>query len=136
MAQFDCRIITPEKIIFDDSVQYVSISTSLGRIGILPHHADLMAKIVPGELSIEYGDDIIVLAIGEGFVNMHDGDLTVLTDLAKSPEEIDEDLIQAAHERAVQALQHKLSDEEYALTLGVIEKSVAQLKIKRRSVKN
>lgn len=136
MAQFSAKVITPEKTILDKPVEMISISTSLGRIGILPHHANLMAKIVPGVLIIQDNGSAQVLAIGEGFLSMLEGKLTILTDLAKSPGEIDEALIREAHERALQALEHHLYDEEYATTMSVIEKSVAQLKIKVRHHKS
>lgn len=110
----------------------VTLPSSEGELGILPYHVNLMAKIVPGELRIKKGDKTDVLATGGGFLQMVDNTLTVMTDLAVEEQEIDEKVVEEAKKRAEQALSDKLSDEEYAETVAILEKSLAQLKVKRR----
>lgn len=139
MAQLNLRIVTPEKEIFNEVVDQVNLPTPSGEIGILPHHENLMAKIVPGELRIKkslpagrQGSKEEVLAVGEGFMQVMDNTLTVMTDLAVNENDIDEKKVEEARKRAEQALEQKLSSEEYAETLAILEKSLAQLRVKRR----
>ena len=132
MSQLHLKIVTPEKLIFDEEVSQVNVSTEDGQIGILPNHANLMAKLEPGELVIKKGGKTDTLAIGDGFLQMSDNTLSIMTDLAVNEGDIDERAVEEARKRAQQALQEKLSDEEYAETLAILEKSLAQLKIKRR----
>ncbi|TSC66725.1 MAG: F-type H+-transporting ATPase subunit epsilon [Microgenomates group bacterium Gr01-1014_80] len=132
MAQLHLKIVTPEKIIIDEPVDMVTLTTSEGEIGVLPHHAALMAKLEPGELRIKNKGKTEILATGDGFIQCADNVLTILTDLAVSEEDIDEKKVEEARKRAESALEQKLSDEEYAETLAVLEKSLAQLRIKRR----
>jgi len=126
------KIVTPEKLLFDEEVSQVNVSTDLGQLGILPNHASLMAKLTPGELIIKKGTKTDVLAIGDGFLQVSDNTLTVMTDLASFADDIDEKVVEEAKKRAEQALSQTLSSEEYAETLAALEKSLAQLKIKRR----
>jgi len=132
MSQLHLKIITPEKLIFDGQVSQVNISTEEGQIGILPNHANLMAKLIPGELVIKKGEKEDILAIGDGFLQVADNVLTVMTDLATYEADIDERALEEAKKRAEQALAQTLSDEEYAETLANLEKSLAQLRVKRR----
>lgn len=132
MAQLRLKIVTPEREAFDEEVNMVTVPSSEGELGILPHHANLMAKIVPGELKIKKGERVEYLALGGGFLQMSNNVLTIMTDLATAAEDIDEKAVEEARKRAEQALEEKLSAEEYAETLAVLEKSLAQLKIKRR----
>lgn len=132
MSQLHLKIVTPEKLIFDEEVDQVNVSTEDGQIGILPHHANLMAKLTPGELVIKKGGKAESMAVGDGFLQIADNSLTIMTDLANYAEDIDERAVEEAKKRAEQALEQKLSDEEYAETLAVLEKSLAQLRIKRR----
>ena len=132
MSQMHLKIVTPEKEIFDEEVSQVNLPTSEGEIGILPHHANLMAKLVPGELRIKKDHKVDILAVGGGFLQMVDNTLTIMTDLAVEEKDIDERVVEEAKKRAEEALEQKLSDEEYAETLAVLEKSLAQLRIKRR----
>ena len=132
MSQLHLKIVTPEKLIFDEEVNQVNVSTEQGQIGILPNHANLMAKLEPGELVIKKGGKVDTLAIGDGFLQVSNNILTVMTDLAVNEQDIDEKALEEAKKRAEQALEQKLSDEEYAETLANLEKSLAQLRIKRR----
>lgn len=126
------KIVTPEKLLFDEEVSQVNVSTEQGILGILPNHANLMAKLEPGELIIKKGGKVDTLAIGDGFLQVAGNILTVMTDLAVSEVDIDERVVEEAKKRAEQALSQTLSDEEYAETLANLEKSLAQLRIKRR----
>jgi len=126
------KIVTPEKVALDELVDMVTLTSADGELGILPHHANLMAKLEPGELRIKKGGRVEVLATGDGFIQVADNILTILTDLAVNETDIDEKAVEDARKRAEVALEQKLSDEEYAETLAVLEKSLAQLKVKRR----
>ena len=132
MAQLHLKIVTPEKEIFSDQVDMVTLPSAEGELGILPHHTNLMAKLIPGELRIKIGGKVDVMAVGGGFLQVTDNTLTVMTDLALEEKEIDEKAVEEAKKRAEKALSEKLSSEEYAETLAILEKSLAQLKIKRR----
>lgn len=132
MAGLILKIVTPEEEVLSEEVDQVNVSTSQGELGILPNHASLMAKLIPGELKIKKGSKISHFAIGDGFLQIDNNVLTIMTDLAENAEEIDEKAVEAARKRAEEALEQKLGDEEYAETLASLEKSLAQLKVKRR----
>lgn len=129
---FNLKIVTPEKEIFNENVDQLNVQTSQGELGILPHHVNLLAKLLPGELTIKKGNNTQILAAGSGFIQIVDGQVIVLTDLAVNEKDIDEKAVENAKVRAQTALEQKLSDEEYAETLAILEKSLAQLKVKRR----
>lgn len=132
MTQLHLKIVTPEKLLVDEEVSQVNVSTEQGQIGILPHHANLMAKLEPGELIIKKSGKIDSIAIGDGFLQVSNNTLVVMTDLAAFEKDIDERAVEEAKKRAEQALEQTLSDEEYAETLANLEKSLAQLRVKRR----
>ena len=132
MSQLHLKVVTPEKLLVDEEVSQVNVSTEQGQIGILPHHANLMTKLQPGELIIKKGGKMESIAIGDGFLQVANNTLTVMTDLATYATDIDEEALEEAKRRAEQALEQTLSDEEYAETLANLEKSLAQLRVKRR----
>ena len=132
MSQLHLKIVTPEKLIIDEQVDMVTLTSSEGEVGILPHHTALMAKLLPGELRIKKGGKTEILATGDGFIQVANNILTILTDLAVNEAQIDEKVVEDARKRAESALEQKLSNEEYAETMAILEKSLAQLRIKRR----
>lgn len=132
MALLRLKIVTPEQTIFDDEVEEVLVNSSSGQLGILPHHTDLMAELEPGELVIKKGGKDIPMATGDGVIQMTNGNMVIMTDMALEPADIDEKLATEAHARAKLALSQLLSDEEYATTVANLEKSLAQIHVKRR----
>ncbi|MBI2330403.1 ATP synthase F1 subunit epsilon [Candidatus Daviesbacteria bacterium] len=132
MTQLHLKIVTPEKLLVDEEVSQVNVSTEQGELGILPHHANLMARLTPGELIIKRNGKVESLAVGDGFLQVTNNTLTIMTDLATYAVDIDERAVEEAKKRAETALSQTLSDEEYAETLANLEKSLAQLRVKRR----
>ncbi|KKQ66453.1 MAG: ATP synthase epsilon chain [Candidatus Daviesbacteria bacterium GW2011_GWA2_38_24] len=132
MSQINLKVVTPERLVFEDIVDMVTVPAPDGPLGILPHHISLMSKVSPGELQIKKGGKENFLAVGEGIVQVAGSEVIVMTDLAKTHEEIDEAAVEEAKKRAQEALTQILSDEEYATTLAALDKSLAQLKVKRR----
>ncbi len=131
MAQLNLKIVTPEKIIFDDNVDMVTVTTLDGELGILPYHVNLMSQVVPGQLQIKQGGKVRHLATGAGLLQMTDNILSITTDLAEYAEDIDEKAVEEARRRAQAALEQKLTDEEYAATVAILERSLAKLRVKR-----
>ncbi len=73
------------------------------------------------------------MAIGEGFVEITFDSVHVITDMAVDEEHVDEDQVQEAIKRAEKALaEGGYSDEEIAVVEASLQKSLAQLNIKRR----
>lgn len=132
MAKLNLKIVTPEQEIFSGEVDEVMVTTVDGEIGILPNHTGLLSQIIPGEMRIKSGGKVTVMATGSGLLQMRSNTLFIMTDLAQGLEEIDEKAAEEARKRAEAALEQTLADEEYAETVAILEKSLAQLKVKRR----
>ena len=128
------QIITPEKTVYDDEVDQVSLPTSTGQITVLKNHTALITQIEPGEMIFKKHQKEQRLAAGFGFAEIDKSNVKVLVDLAAPEEEIEEKRIEEARKHAEQALKqkHLLSEEEYATASANLQKALAQLKIKRR----
>lgn len=128
-------IVTPERKVFSDEVDFVYLPGSEGELGILPQHTALVTTLKPGELRYGCRGDIGALAVGNGFVEVADNKVVVLTDMAFNEIEIDEVKVQSALERAEKALQdvrHDTDAEDVAQLQAIIAKSMAQLSLKRK----
>ncbi len=131
-SQLLLKIVTPEKEIFNEEVEMVTVETMEGEIGILPHHTNLMSQLKPGELKVKQNGKELFFAIGGGLLQMAENALTVTTDMAENEADIDEKVAEEAQKRAQDALEQTQTDEEYAMTLVNLEKALAKLKVKRR----
>ncbi|MCB1065856.1 MAG: ATP synthase F1 subunit epsilon [Verrucomicrobiae bacterium] len=126
------EIVTPERRTFSDVVELVVLPGVEGEMGILEHHAPLVTTLAPGELRYTKGGEEHELAVGEGIVEITGSSVAVLTDMALNEAEIDEAAVSAALERAEKALLDKIGDEEVATVQASIQKSMAQLHLKRK----
>jgi F-type H+-transporting ATPase subunit epsilon len=133
MATLRLEIVTPEARVYSDDVEMVVLPGVEGEMGILPMHVPLMTQIAPGELAVSKGGHVTHLAVGEGFVEITQERVSVLTDMAIEERHIDEAAAEAAIKRAEAAMQEKtLSGEESAAVEAAIARAAAQLHVKRR----
>jgi F-type H+-transporting ATPase subunit epsilon len=133
MATLKLEIVTPEAKVYSGDVEIVYIPGVEGELGILPHHIPLMTMIKPGELRLGKDGTETYLAVGEGFVEVTLDSVTVLTDMAIEEKTIDESAADAAVKRAQEALKNEhMGAEEVASVQAALQKSLAQLHVKRR----
>jgi F-type H+-transporting ATPase subunit epsilon len=127
-------IVTPEARTFSGSVQMVVVPGVDGELGILPDHMPLMTQLVPGELRYTTSEGEVVLAVGEGFLEVLPDRISVLTDMAVVEADIDEKAAEEAVERARREMgDQTLSEEELATVQSSLLRSLAKLHVKRRT---
>jgi F-type H+-transporting ATPase subunit epsilon len=89
-TSFPVEVLTPEGQVFADEVEMVSTRTTTGSIGILAHHAPLMAILEPTELRLYKSEsDVVRYAQGEGYLQVVDNRALVLVEEAIAPDDID-----------------------------------------------
>lgn len=128
------EIVTPLEKAYSEDVQMVVIPGAEGEMGIYPMHIPLMTEIKPGELKIIKGGQESDFAVGEGFVEISPTHVRILTDMAIAESAIDVHAVERAIERAQAALRNSetLKAEEIATAEAMLQKSLVQLKLKRR----
>jgi len=129
------EIVTPEARIFSDEVDTVVLPGYEGEMGVLPAHANLVTTLKPGELRITKGGKTTEMAVGEGLVEVTGTVTRILTDMAIDADKIDEAAVQEALDRAHKSLADLKpgeQQEEVAAVMAIIQRSAAQLHIKRK----
>jgi F-type H+-transporting ATPase subunit epsilon len=127
------EIVTPEAKTFSDNVDSVVIPGVEGELGVLPMHAPMMTLLEPGELRVMKNGEETRLAVGEGFVEITQEKIAVLTDMAVKESDIDEAAADEAIRSAEEAMRgERMSDEEQATTKAALMRSLALIKVKRR----
>lgn len=87
---FQCTIVTPEQQLLDQPVTQVILPAHDGQIGILTGRSPLLAKLGLGKLQIDVaGGKRQTFLVDGGIAQMKDNKLTVLTNAAWAPEDID-----------------------------------------------
>jgi F-type H+-transporting ATPase subunit epsilon len=128
------EIVTPESRVYADTIDTVVIPTVEGEIGILPGHIPLLAQVEHGELRVTKGSTTSFLAVGGGFVQISGDKISVLAEHAITEEKIDEKAVEAALQRAEQAIKEakNLDPNEFEHLQEMVRFSGTQLALKRR----
>lgn len=130
---FTLVIATPEREVFRDTVDSVSIPTLDGEITVLPHHVPLSTILRHGELIIRKGTDARPYAVSGGFIEVQPHQLVVLADTAEHLEEIDEQRAQEAIERAKKLKEEMREDHvEYAAVTAKLDRDLNRLRLVRK----
>ena len=73
------KIITPDKIVFDDKVDHVVLPTLDGEMGIYANHTPLMTTVKEGTIKIHLMDNRLCnLHFDQGLAEVKDNLLTIL----------------------------------------------------------
>jgi F-type H+-transporting ATPase subunit epsilon len=105
------KVLTPEGSVLEGDVFEVTRPGSEGELGVLPAHAALLTKIVPGALSYRAPEGQGVIALGTGVAEVRDDRVIVLVERAFAAEEIDAAALDARRKQLLAERDTGLSEE-------------------------
>jgi F-type H+-transporting ATPase subunit epsilon len=127
------EIVTPERLAYSDEVDQVVVPGSEGELGILPHHAPLLAMLGVGELRIKKGGTEESFAIAGGFVQVRPDKVVVMAEMADMASDID---LERAHEarkeaeRAIETGFHEAAD--LAAARAALQQALLRIRVAER----
>jgi len=129
MEKINFKIATPERVVFKDKVDSVTLPTKQGEITVLPNHVPLISVLQAGEIVVRTGDKEFSMSVSGGFLEVLSTKTVVLADRAERSEEIDIERAEAAMKRARDLREQKSSDvREFAKLSAQIEKELVRVK--------
>jgi F-type H+-transporting ATPase subunit epsilon len=89
--QLKVRLVTPDRILVDQTVDAVEVPSKSGYFEVLYGHSPLLAELGPGEVRLYGGDQNNGdrFNVARGFVEVLPERVTILAESAEKPEEID-----------------------------------------------
>jgi F-type H+-transporting ATPase subunit epsilon len=115
------EVVTPERLVFSENVEFFSLRGQGGELGILPGHIPLCTGVNPCLLHFRNGEKKGILTVLGGFLNVQPDKATVLADAAERAEDIDAARAKLAKQRAEeQASHHNDNASQAALERAVI----------------
>ncbi|MCQ2911370.1 MAG: F0F1 ATP synthase subunit epsilon [Clostridia bacterium] len=104
------NIVTPSRNFYDGEANMVIVKTVDGEVGIMPDHIPLVSILDVGMVEIKDGNQEKSATVNMGFIQVVNNEVSIFTDSAEWPEEIDLNRAQSAKERAEQRLKEKAAD--------------------------
>ena len=125
-----CVVVTPERAVLDETVDFVVLPMYDGELGVLPGRAPLIGRLGYGELRLRRGETIQRFFVDGGFAQVRSNVVSVLTPRALRAEEIN---TQAATQALEVAHTLALTPEAQEAQWKTQERARAQLRIARRA---
>ena len=134
MSTFHLRMLESDRPFFEGECESLSFPGTDGQYGVLAHHRNLIAAIVPGELTFRLADSTEQsAAVSDGMIKIEDGDVLVLVDSAERPEEIDENRARRAKALAKEKLLQNKDPRDRSLAQAELARAVNRLNISAKS---
>jgi F-type H+-transporting ATPase subunit epsilon len=102
-------VVTPERTLFDELVDFVALPLYDGELGVLPSRSPLIGRLGFGELRTKSGGNTRRYFVDGGFVQVRDDVVTVLTNRATPAADVDT----SAAARELEAAQARHATTEY-----------------------
>ena len=136
MPKMQLDIVTAERLISSNQVDFLVAPGTDGEFTVLPRHAPLLTTLKPGELRVVNDGEENYIVVSGGFLEMIGNKATILADTAERAEEIDLERSEAAFQRAKErTLNSKDLDDNLEQRLSAMRRSEARIKVARRRKK-
>lgn len=123
------KLITHDRIVFDEDVNEIYTRGVDGEFGILENHVPIMTALEVGVTKAVQGDKIKLFTTMGGIFQFKDNDAIILTDNAESGSDIDVARAKAAKERAEARLADKSAKIDAKRAEAALARAKARLKV-------
>ncbi len=135
MEVFQAHILAADRSFYEGPCVSLTVPTSDGEQGILAHHSDMIAAILPGTLRFQTPEGPAqTAAVSGGMVKIEKNEVLVLVDSVERPEEIDAARARREADEAQEAMLQRKSRQEYQLAQASLARAMNRLRVKAREI--
>ena len=127
--KIELEIVTPERLFFSGEVDEVNVPGAEGYLGILPGHAPLLSELRIGVISYRQGSQESHLFCSWGFAEVLPDRVSVLVEVAESPDQIDVERARAERDEAEKLLRSLDEDIDFVQTMNALQQAEVQLEL-------
>lgn len=124
---FKLKIITPDRVFYEDEVSMVEFNTVEGEVGIYREHIPMTMIVAPGILTITKGDEVKEAALHAGFTEVLPDKVTVLAEIIEWPGEIDISRAEDAKARAEERIRENAPGTDMRRAEMSLKRAVARI---------
>jgi F-type H+-transporting ATPase subunit epsilon len=126
------EMVTPERQVLHEDVDFVQMPGLNGYLGILPGHAPLLTELGAGILSYEKGGVTYYATAMGGFAEVLGDRIILLAERSELAEEIDLGRAQAAEQRALKRLEEKKGEVDFRRAQLALQRALIRIQVAPR----
>lgn len=126
---FTLKIITPDRVFYEDQVSMVEFNTTEGEIGVYKRHVPTTVIISPGILTITEAEGTREAALHAGFAEILQDEVIIMAEIIEWPHEIDLSRAEAARARAEERLRSKTPETDLLRAETALQRALARIHV-------
>ncbi|HKK32424.1 MAG TPA: F0F1 ATP synthase subunit epsilon [Desulfomicrobiaceae bacterium] len=128
------EIVTPDRKVLSQDVEYVGAPGINGEFGVLPNHIPFLSALGIGSLYYTLDGKRHYVFVAGGFAEISPSKVTVLAEIAEKAEEIDLERASKAQERAEQRMAQQQEKLDYARAQADMARAFHRMKCRESAV--
>ncbi|MBD2868346.1 F0F1 ATP synthase subunit epsilon [Paenibacillus arenilitoris] len=133
MSTFLVEIVTPERKVYEETANMVSVTGVEGELGILPNHIPLVTPLRIAPVTIKRaGNKVDVVAVNGGFIEVRKDKVVILAESAELATDINVERAEAAKQRAQQRLAAKRDEIDFRRAELALQRAMNRLNVKQQ----
>ncbi len=126
---FILKIITPDRVFYEEEVSMVEFNTVEGEVGIYKDHIPMTMIVAPGILTITRGDEVKEAALHAGFSEVLPDKVTILAEIIEWPGEIDIARAEESKSRAEERIREHAPGTDMRRAEMALKRAVARIEV-------
>lgn len=129
MSGFRLQIVTPDGSLYDGEAEAIRLRTTEGYVSIRPGHADYVAVLDIGEVTVTCDGEARSAACGGGFLSVEKGAVRLVATTFEYADRIDVERAKLAEQRARERMEAAQDAKELALAKVKLARALNRLRI-------
>lgn len=129
--ELQLEVVTPDKVVLSEAVDYVGAPGMEGDFGVLPGHMPFLSTLGVGSLMYKKDGHTHYMFLSGGFAEVYNNKVTVLAEVAERPEDIDLERAKKALDRAQERLARHQEKTDYMRAQAALHRAVARISTMR-----
>ncbi len=125
--KFTLKVITPDRVFFEEEVSMVEFNTVEGEVGIYKEHIPMTMIIAPGILTITMDEETKEAALHSGFAEVLPNQVTILAEIVEWPAEIDVERAEESRNRAEERIRENAPGTDMKRAEMSLKRAVARI---------
>ena len=130
MATLKLEIVTPDRKVLSEDVEYVGAPGIMGEFGVLPNHVPFLSALGIGNLHYKQDGKAFYVFVSGGFAEVSNNQVTILAEVAEKATEIDVDRAMKAKDRAEQRATASKEKIEAARNQAALKRAISRISCK------
>ena len=129
MSSFRIQIVTTEGSLFDGEAEALRLRTSEGYVSIRAGHADYIAALDIGMVTVTQNGESRNAACGGGFLSVEKGEVRLVATTFEYAEDIDAERAEQAKKRAEERLAEAKEEKDILLAKAKLSRALNRLAV-------